>query len=137
MTTPLHMRMIGPALLVLAGCAAAESPELACQQRLIAAGRTAEPAADQAKADPFNNLAYAALDRTGCTARQSAAIERLVAITAALPALMSDNERLSHSRDDAVQMAAFQRMNDALIETNALTRGAQADLDRMLANGPR
>jgi hypothetical protein len=116
--------------LLVAGCAAGDSPELACQKRIVGAG--SQPGADQAdRADPFDSRRYAAVDRTGCTAQQLATLARIVALTKALPGLSEANERAGRSGDPDRHMIAFQAMNDALIELNDLVRGAGVDLDRL------
>lgn len=121
---------------LLGGCAAAESPERACQNRLAAAG-----AGSPDTADSFGHAAYAAMDRTGCTARQLAVLDRIVILTRDLPGLSAANNRIgagqigagqiSAVRDEAAHMAAFQRMNDAVIELDDLQQGIRADLATM------
>ena len=107
------------------GCGSAVDPQVACQERLIAAG-DAPPAND----DVFGYRHYAELARSGCSARQLATLDRLAALTKALPALSDANERAAAIGEKA-HMAAFQRMNDALIELNDLQQAADADLARM------
>lgn len=114
--------------LILAGCTgeAGPSPELACQQRIAEVWDRA----GAETADPFNSRAYAAVDRAGCTPVQVAALDRFVALTAALPALSEANEAAAKS-GGADHMAAFQRMNDAVIELNEMHRTEQAELARL------
>lgn len=114
------------AVLLVAGCAAGESPELACQKRLAAA-RDAEPA----PGDDFNHRAYAAVDRTGCTEKQLAALDRITALARDLPGLTEANNRIGKNGDDQAQMVAFQAMNDAVIELNTLEQAVVADLAQM------
>jgi len=57
-------------------------------------------------------------------------LTRLQALTQALPGLLAANEAAAKQGGDA-HMAAFQRMNDALIELNELQQKAGADLERM------
>lgn len=113
--------------LLMAGCSVAEtvSPELACQRRLAAA-REAEPT----PGDDFNHQAYARVDRTGCSGKQLAALDGLVALTKALPAL---NEANSRAKDQATIAATFHPMNDAVIKLNELEQAVRADLARIEA----
>lgn len=114
------------AILLLPGCASGESPELACQKRLAAAR-----AAEAAPGDDFNHRAYAGLDRTGCTEKQLAALDRITALTRDLPGLTETNNRIGQSGDKQAHMAAFQTMNDAVIELDNLQQGIRADLAQM------
>lgn len=112
---------------LLASCAAeAVNPELACQRRLAAA-REAEPA----EGDDFNGQAYAALDRTGCTAKQLAVLDQILILTTALPGLTQANNIIAATGDKAGHSAAFQKMNDSVIELNALEQSIRADLAQM------
>lgn len=112
---------------LLASCAAeAVSPELACQRRLAAA-REAKPA----QGDEFNQQAYAAIDRTGCTTQQLAVLDQILILTTALPGLTQANTMIGLSGDKAGEMAAFQKMNDSVIQLNALQQSVRADLAQM------
>lgn len=129
MTTEMRWFALFPFL--LAGCAASEDPELACQTRLVEI-RNVEPVEpDGVAGDPFAGQAYAALDRTGCTPAQVTRIERLAQLAKALPGLADASDRIGRSGDSAAHMAAFQKMNDALIELDDLEQGARADLQRL------
>jgi hypothetical protein len=114
------------ALLLLSACAAGESPKLACQKRLVGV-HLAQPL----PGDEYNHRAYATLDRTGCTAKQLAALKRFTALTSNLPALTEANERIGKSGIEAAHMIAFQAMNNALIELNDLQQSIRVDLARM------
>lgn len=111
---------------LLAGCAAAGNPELACQKRLATARN--EPAA---AGDDFNHQAYAKVDRTGCTPTQLAVLDQVLTLTKDLPGLTQANNDLGAGGDDTAHMAAFQRMNDAVIALNDLERAIQSDLAQM------
>ena len=113
------------AVLAVVGCQAAQDPQLACQQRLVAA-REVAPAAD----DKFGYQPYAKFDRSGCSGQQLEKVDRLLTLTKTLPGLLDANERAA-SQSEKAHMTAFQRMNDALIELNDLQIATQADLDRM------
>lgn len=114
--------------LLVVGCAAAEtvSPELACQRRLAAVRE-----AQQAIGDDFNLHAYTNMDRTGCTAKQVAQLDQILKLTKALPALTQASTFIGMTGDKAGHSAAFQKMNDAVIELNALERSVRAALDQM------
>jgi hypothetical protein len=114
------------AILLLPACATGESPELACQKRLAAARD-----AQATPGDDFNHRTYAALDRTGCTAKQLAALDRIIALTRDLPGLSEANNRIGQSGDEQAHMAAFQKMNDAVITLNELEQAIRADLAQM------
>ena len=114
---------LGAALVLLSGCGPAENPLLACLQRIEAAGRVASP-----DDDSFGAAAYAKVDRKGCNAAQLARLDRVIALTSALPGLSAANEQAAVSGDKAAHMAAFQRFNDALIELNEIQRSLQSDL---------
>jgi hypothetical protein len=111
-----------------AGCTAAEtvSPELACQRRLAAARE-----APAAEGDEFNHQAYAALDKTGCTAKQLAVLDQILILTTALPGLTQANNIIGTTGDKAGHSAAFQKMNDSVIELNELERAVRSDLAQM------
>ena len=118
--------LLAPLLAV--GCSAAEavSPELACQRRLAAA-REAQPA----QGDDFNHQAYAKLDQTGCTAKQLAVLDQILVLTTALPGLTQANNIIGMTGDKAGHSAAFQKMNDSVIELNALEQSIRSDLTQM------
>lgn len=118
--------LLAPLLAI--GCTAAEvvSPELACQRRLAAA-REAQPA----QGDDFNQQAYAALDRSGCTTKQLAVLDQILILTTALPGLTQANNIIGMTGDKAGHMAAFQKMNDSVIELNALEQSIRSDLTQM------
>lgn len=124
----MRRRVLLLAPLLAVGCAAAEvvNPELACQRRLAAA-REAEPA----QGDDFNSQAYAALDQTGCTTKQLAALDQILILTTALPGLTQANNIIGMTGDKAGHSAAFQKMNDSVIELNALEQSIRADLAEM------
>ena len=113
------------AIAAVTGCAQTDSPQIACQQRLVAA-REVAPAAD----DKFGYQPYAKFDRSGCSGQQLEKVDRLLTLTKTLPGLLDANERAA-SQSEKAHMTAFQRMNDALIELNDLQIATQADLDRM------
>lgn len=110
----------------LAGCNAAENPELACQKRLAAARE-----APAAAGDEFNHQAYAKLDRTGCSAKQMAVLDQVLVLTKTLPGLTEANNRIGASGDKAAHMTAFQQMNNAVIALNDLEQAIRADLAKM------
>jgi hypothetical protein len=112
---------------VVAGCQAIEGPQITCQKRIVAA-REASPS----DGDRFGFGAYSRLDRSGCSANQVATVDRLLALIQALPGQIDANERQARQGDERGQMAAFQRMNDTLIELNDLQQKAGADLARMV-----
>lgn len=114
------------ALAMLGGCGTGEDPLLACQQRIDAAGRVVSP-----EDDSFGAAAYEKVDRNGCNAAQLARLDRVTALTSALPGLTAANEQAGKSGDKAAHMAAFQRMNDALIELNAIQQSLRSDLTAM------
>ena len=114
------------ALAMLGACGTGEDPLLACQQRIDAAGQVISP-----EDDSFGAAAYAKVDRQGCNAAQLARLDRVIALTSALPGLNAANELAATSGDKAAQMAAFQRMNDALIELNEIQQGLRSDLAAM------
>lgn len=114
------------ALAMLGGCATGEDPLLACQQRIDAAGRIISP-----EDDSFGAAAYAKVDRQGCNSAQLARLDRVIALASALPGLNAANEQAATSGDKAAHMAAFQRMNDALIELNAIQQSLRSDLAAM------
>ena len=114
------------ALAMLGGCGAGEDPLLACQQRIDAAGRVVSP-----EDDSFGASAYAKVERKGCNPAQLARLERVIALTSALPGLNAANEKAATSGDKAAQMAAFQRMNNALIELNDIQQSLRSDLAAM------
>lgn len=109
------------------GCARGDSPELACQKR-IAAAREAPDLAEGS----FGAEAYAKVDRSGCSARQLAKLDRISQLASALPELLETNNRIGAGKDEAAHMAAFQAMNDALIELNDLEQSARSDLAMMM-----
>lgn len=113
-------------ILLLPACAAGESPELACQKRLAAARDV-----QAAPGDDFNHRAYAVLDRTGCTAAQLAALDRITALARDLPGLVAANNQAGRSGDKQAHMTAFQTMNNAIIELNDLQQRIRADLAQM------
>lgn len=113
-------------IMLLPACAAGESPELACQKRLAAARDV-----QAAPGDDFNHRAYAVLDRTGCTAAQLAALDRITALTRDLPGLTETNDRIGQNGDEQAHMAAFQKMNDAVIALDNLQQGIRAELVQM------
>ena len=110
---------------LLGGCGQSASPELACQQRIVAVRTQSAP-----NTDPFHGAAYKALDRKGCTQAQLAVIERLAVLAAALPMLNQRNEQAAPVGAVAHE-EAFQRLNDALIEYDTLEQQAKADLERL------
>ncbi len=110
---------------VLAGCASAESPELACQKRLAAV-----PDAQQVAGDDFHYHGYAKLDRTGCTAKQQAVLNQILPLAKALPALSKANQQAKSEADIA---ATFQSMNNALIALDDLERTIRVDLEKLEA----
>lgn len=114
--------------LLVVGCTAAEtvSPELACQRRLAAA-RDAEPA----QGDDFNSQAYAALDKTGCTPKQLTVLDQIRILTTALPGLTQANNIIGMTGDKAGHSAAFQKMNDSVVELNTLEQAIRSDLAQM------
>ena len=114
---------LGAVLAMLSGCGTAENPVLACQQRIDSAGRVASP-----EDDSFGAAAYAKVDRKGCNAAQLARLDRVIALTSALPGLSAANEQAGAGGDKAAHMTAFQRMNDALIELNDIQQGWRSDL---------
>jgi uncharacterized membrane protein len=114
------------ALAILGGCGTGEEPVLACQQRIDSAGRALSP-----EDDSFGAAAYEKIDRKGCNAAQRAQLDRVIALTGALPGLNAANEAAATSGDKAAHMAAFQRMNDALIELNAIQQRLRSDLAAM------
>ena len=118
--------LLAPLLAI--GCTAAEvvSPELACQRRLAAA-REAQPA----QGDDFNQQAYAALDRAGCTTKQLAVLDQILMLTTSLPALTQANNIIGMTGDKTAQANAFQKMNDAVIELNGLEQSVRSDLAQM------
>ena len=116
------------ALVVLTGCKAGADPVIQCQQRLVAA-RDAPFASD----DKFGYRPYARMDRSGCNPKQLAMLDRLLALTKAMPGLVEANERAATHGNEQAHMAAFQRMNDAIIELNDLHQAMDADLARMAA----
>ena len=111
--------------LMVAGCAATDivSPELACQRRLAAA-REVEPA----EGDSFNHQAYAKVDRTGCSAKQLATLDKILALTKDLPILSDAN---LGAKDQATIAATFQRMSDAVIALDDLQQAIRSDLAQM------
>ncbi len=111
-------------LLLVPGCSAGESPELACQKRLAAAR-------EAPGAEGFNHAAYAALDRTGCTPAQIEVLERILVLTRDLPGLTEVNNKAGASGDEVRHMAAFQTMNNAVIELDRLQQKVRADLVQM------
>ena len=134
------MRYLLAAPLLLSACAPAANPALECQQRLVAAMNAPGPQtpdAAQPGADAFGHRDFAAMDRTGCTAAQLKTLDRILALTQALPGLSEQNETAAKTGDADKHMAAFQRMNDALVALNELQQGVSSDLERMTAEAKR
>jgi hypothetical protein len=123
------------ATLVLAACSPAENPELACQQRIVAVQDQSGPATVP-ETEAFQHSAYAAVDRTGCTAAQLAKLNQITRLAKELPALTAANNKLGESKDPG-HPAAFQAMNNAVIALNDLQQGAKADLEQMTADAAR
>lgn len=130
------MRWLLLPVLLVAGCATGDSPELACQKRIVGAGSQGGAERPDSE-DPFQSGRYAAVDRTGCTAQQQATLDRITALTKALPGLTEANQQAGRGGDPDRHMTAFQAMNDALVELNDLLRRAGADLDRLSAEAAR
>jgi hypothetical protein len=127
------------AVVLVSGCGAQPSPELVCQQRIVGVADRPGPqtaAQTDGDADPFQHEAYAALDRSGCTAKQLAALDRIMVLARTLPVLTEANNRIGESGNDTAHMEAFQKMNNAVIELNDLQQGAKADLEAMVASQP-
>lgn len=134
------MRRLLASLLLLPGCAPMVSPELACQQRLAAARNAPGPQSPEAAPpsdDPFGHRRFAAIERKGCTSNQLKTLDRILTLTKALPGLTEQNEQAARTGSADAHMAAFQKMNDALIELNELQQGVTADLERMSATARR
>jgi hypothetical protein len=124
-------RKLSTSLLIamaLCGCTKQPDPVLACQQRLASARDVVGSADDQ-----FNHAAYAKLDRTGCTAPQLAMLDRILVLTKELPGLTDNNEQIARNGSEAEKMAAFQRMNNAVIALGEQQQVILADLAKMEA----
>lgn len=131
----MRIRLLLGVSLILAACSPAENPELACQQRIVAVPD--QPgAATVPEAEAFHHSAYAAVDRTGCTAAQLAKLDEIASLTKELPTLSATNQKLGENKDPG-HAAAFQAMNNGVIELNGLQQGAKSDLERMTANAAR
>lgn len=123
-------RILMIAAVLVAACTPSERPELTCQKRLVQVRDGSGSEAD-AK-DPFQAKAYAALDLSGCTPQQRATIARLAELARQLPILTERNNEAATSNNPSAHNAAFQKMNDTLIQLDDLEQGAKADLETML-----
>jgi hypothetical protein len=88
--------------LLVCGCAAESGAELACQKRMVAVQEIPKGAEDE-----FGALAYAQLDRAGCTEAQLATLDQLIEVTNDMTEMSRSEQSNDYRRHSSLTQGFF------------------------------